>query len=138
MKFFAPVLLAVLCASGPALADQSGYNAPKALLDTRETTTGQELVWPKGQARVTSLIVTLMPGQETGRHRHPVPTLGYLLDGELTISYDSSPAQRFVAGEALIEALNTWHNGRNTGSVPARVLVFFAGVDGVAPVEHAH
>jgi quercetin dioxygenase-like cupin family protein len=31
--------------------------------------------------------ITLQPGQQTGWHTHPVPLLGYILEGELTVNY---------------------------------------------------
>ncbi len=34
------------------------------------------------------------------------------------------------AGEAFTEVINTWHNGRNLGSTPAKFLIVFAGQDG--------
>jgi len=31
--------------------------------------------------------ITLLPGQQTGWHTHPVPLFGYILEGELTVDY---------------------------------------------------
>jgi hypothetical protein len=34
-------------------------------------------------------------------------------------------------GDALVEAMNDAHNGRNTGEIPVRILAVFIGMEGV-------
>ena len=79
-----------------------------------------------------SAIVTMLPGEETGIHFHPVPTYGYILDGELTVSYPGGVEKTYRKGEAVMEAVGTLHNGKNLGTEPARILVVFMGAVGEA------
>ena len=61
---------------------------------------------------------------------HPVPLLVYILEGSLSIEMEGHETQVVSAGDAFTEVINTWHNGRNFGSIPARFLIVFAGQDG--------
>ena len=108
----------------------------ETLLDTRTTVLGQPIAYPtQGAAQITAAIVTLAPGQETGRHRHPVPLYGQVLSGQVTIDYDGGGSKTFRAGDAFMEAVGTWHNGRNSGDEPVRILAVYLGAEGVANSE---
>ncbi len=124
--------LILLCGGAPA----EDYKSTETLLETGETVMGETIVYPPGEARVTSLVVTLAPGEETGRHNHPVPTYGYMLEGEITVAYEGRGSRSYRQGEAFMEAEDVWHNGRNSGFGPARVLVVFMGAKGAANVAH--
>jgi quercetin dioxygenase-like cupin family protein len=113
-----------------ALADDQ----PKVetLLETGTTNLGQPLAYPtEGAPRITAVIVTLEPGEETGRHRHPVPLYGQVLAGEVTIDYGEHGSKTYRAGEAFMESIDTWHNGRNSGDETLRILAVFIGAEGV-------
>ncbi|EKF16987.1 cupin domain-containing protein [Nitratireductor pacificus] len=123
--------------STPALADNqagSDYARVVPVTKTEQTVTGQQIVYPAGNPNITSVVVTLQPGEETGRHLHSVPTFGYILDGELAISYEGSPEKTFKAGDGFVEALHTWHNGRAVGEKPVRILAVFIGSDAAPAV----
>ena len=108
----------------------------ETLLDTQTTILAQPIAYPtQGAARITAVIVTLAPGEETGRHRHAVPLYGQVLSGQLTIGYDGHGSKTFRAGDAFMEALGTWHNGRNSGDEPVRILAVFLGAEGIANSE---
>ena len=105
----------------------------KTLLKTEHTILGQPIVYPQdGPAEVTAVIITIPPSAETGLHRHDAPFFAYLLEGELTVTYEGYGALVYKAGDSLIEAMGTPHNGRSTGKIPARVLSVFMGVKGAA------
>ncbi len=102
------------------------------LLSTGATVLSQPITYPtQGPAKIVSVIVTMLPGEETGWHQHDVPMYGYILEGEVTVDYGSKGMRVYRQGEAVIEAVDVPHNGRNTGKVPARVLAVFMGADGV-------
>ena len=63
---------------------------------------------------------------------HPVPVFGYILAGELTVDYGPKGRHTYRTGDALVEAMNEAHNGRNTGAVPMRILAIVAGAEGIA------
>ena len=104
----------------------------KALISTGETVIGQPITYPtQAPAKVVSAIVTMLPGEETGWHRHDVPMFGLILEGEVTVDYGTKGVRVYRQGEAVMEAIDVPHNGRNTGSIPARILAVFMGADGV-------
>jgi len=35
------------------------------------------------------------------------------------------------AGDAIAEVVNTWHYGKNEGDMPAEIIVFYAGTEGL-------
>ncbi len=102
------------------------------LLSTGQTILGQPIAYPtQGPAKVTAAIVSMQPGEETGWHRHDVPMLAYILAGEITVDYGSRGTHVYRAGEAVMEAVDVAHNGRNTGTGEARILAVFMGAAGV-------
>jgi quercetin dioxygenase-like cupin family protein len=107
------------------------YPGARNILSTGSTVTGEAIHYPAGApARITAVEITLQPGEQTGWHTHPVPLLGYILEGELTIDYGPKGTRVFRKGDALAEAMNEPHNGRNTGQGPMRILAVFMGSDG--------
>lgn len=132
MKNFAPVVavLAVLAAQPAFALEQSASIKVTKLLQSTSSWNGAALAYPSGQAEVTGLLVEIAPGGETGWHLHPVPSFGYVLEGELEVSLKDGTVRRAVAGQALAEVVNTLHNGRNVGKGPVKLLVFYAGASG--------
>ncbi|MEK6673134.1 MAG: cupin domain-containing protein [Nitrospirota bacterium] len=110
-----------------------GYAGVKAtqIKKTTQTSNGQGISYLKtSQPEVTVLVVEIPPGGETGWHFHPVPVYAYVLSGSVIVETEDGEKQAFVEGDAIIENVNTPHNGRNTGSVPVRLVVFYTGEDG--------
>ena len=64
-------------------------------------------------------------------HKHGVINAGFLLSGELTVVTEDGSTLQLKAGEALVEVVNTWHYGKNAGTVPAEIVVFYAGAKDV-------
>ena len=133
------LLLALSCSSNPAAAQTVPsvppavhvYSGTRTVLSTGTTVTGQPIRYPSGApARLTAVEITLQPGEQTGWHTHPVPVFGYILDGELTIDYEAKGQRTFVRGEALVEAMDEAHDGRNTGRTPVTILAVFIGMEG--------
>jgi len=90
-----------------------------------------QIVYPKtDSAEVTALVLDIGPGGETGRHMHPNPTFVYVLDGAIDVEMDGGATHSYKAGDSFLEVVNTWHNGKNHGTTPAKVLVVFAGARG--------
>jgi quercetin dioxygenase-like cupin family protein len=98
----------------------------------KETTSwdGKPIVYPEGQAEMTALLVEIAPGAQTGWHCHRVPNFAYMLEGTLELTLDDGRVKRLQAGEALSEVVNRSHNGRNVGSSPAKLVVFYTGTVG--------
>jgi quercetin dioxygenase-like cupin family protein len=130
-----PIFAAIFLAT-PGLFAQAepGYaQAIKAtpLLRTTTTSAGQPIVYPKTEnPEVTALLVEIPPGAETGWHRHPFPCYGYILSGALTVEFEGGATHSYKAGDALAEAVNVLHNGRNSGADPVKLVMFVTGEKG--------
>jgi quercetin dioxygenase-like cupin family protein len=136
--FNAPISFALagaLFASAWATADAAradpAYPPSPPLLSTSETVLGQPLAYPPGAARVTAVIVTMTPGQETPWHEHDAPMFAHILDGEITVDYGPDGERTYAAGDSLVEAVGYRHRGRNSGAVDARLICVFMGAEGV-------
>lgn len=102
------------------------------LLASGETVMGQRIAYPaRAPAKVTAAVVMLATGSETGWHSHAAPVFGYILEGEMTVDYGPLGSRVFRAGDGLLEAVDTPHNGRNTGAGALRILSVFLGAEGM-------
>ncbi|HSH93503.1 MAG TPA: cupin domain-containing protein [Roseimicrobium sp.] len=99
----------------------------KPLVKTSESWDGTPLVYPKGEAEITGMLIEIMPGAETGWHLHPVPSFGMILEGQLTVSLKDGRTKELKTGDVIVEVVNTLHNGRNTGTTVVKLVVFYAG-----------
>ena len=123
--------LVFLMGSGSAMAlDPTATVRVTPLLKTTTSWNGQPLTYPTGSAEITGLQVEIAPGGETGWHQHPVPSFGFMLEGTLEVTLKEGQVKRLNPGEALAEVVNTPHNGRNVGTVPVKIIVFYAGASG--------
>lgn len=120
----------------PAIAsDYSSGVASKVLSKTTVTGNGQKITYPPtDKAEVTAMTVDLAPGSETGWHTHPVPVYAYVVSGNLSVELEDGKLLSFAAGDAIIEVVNTMHNGRNSGAVPVKLAVFYLGAEGIPNV----
>jgi quercetin dioxygenase-like cupin family protein len=116
------------CAGALWAAEPSPAVTSRIILKTTRAWDGTPIVYPQGTAEVTGIMVTLAPGAQTGWHAHPVPSFGMVLEGELEVELQDGRRLTLKAGDGLAEVFERAHNGRNTGSVPMKVLVFYAGV----------
>jgi quercetin dioxygenase-like cupin family protein len=91
---------------------------------------GKPIVYPAGTAEMTALLVEIAPGTQTGWHCHLVPNFAYMLEGRLELTLDDGRVKLLNAGDALSEVVNRSHNGRNVGSAPVKLVVFYAGTTG--------
>lgn len=102
------------------------------LLSTGKTIMDEPIVYPTGApAKVTTAIVEMQPGAETGWHTHGVPLAGLILDGELTVDYGAKGKRTYKKGDSVAEAISIPHNGKNTGSGVMRLFVVYMGAEGV-------
>jgi quercetin dioxygenase-like cupin family protein len=65
-------------------------------------------------------------------HHHPIPNVGYVLSGELTITDQATgKKQTFKQGEAFAESVDDVHRGM-AGAQPATILLIYSGTPGTA------
>ena len=110
--------------------EQSSSVKSSTVLKANSSWDGKPVKYPKGKAEVTGMVIEIAPGGETGWHLHPVPSFAMILEGELEVQLKNGVVKRLRAGDALAEVVNTVHNGRNLGSVPVKIVVFYIGTVG--------
>jgi quercetin dioxygenase-like cupin family protein len=89
-------------------------------------------VYPKGSPEITILRIKIPPGIKLPFHKHPVINAGVLLSGELTVVTEDNRTLHLKAGESIVEVVDKWHLGKNEGDKTAEIIVFYAGVAGMA------
>ena len=90
---------------------------------------GNALLYPNGDASITSQVKVWAPDFNSPWHYHPYQCVAHIFQGELTVNFDtiaslddkspnksSSITKTFRAGEAFIGTANTWHYSQNLGS----------------------
>jgi len=102
-------------------------------LRSDRTMADEPLVFPREDASVHALIVSLAPGEVTAWHRHGVPLFAYVLDGAVTVGSGALGTRRYGARTELLEAMDVAHQGRNDGDVPVRILAVYLIGDGLNP-----
>ena len=86
--------------------------------------------YPEGQPEVTILKIIIPAGVKIPLHQHPYINAGILTKGELTVVTKTGEKLFMTAGDHIIEVINKWHFGENSGNVPAEIIVFYAGIKG--------
>ena len=128
------------CGGSSGEASSSASQAPataaagsSSLLDAQQLTVlDQQISYPKKKpAQVSSEIISLEPGQETGWRKNNAPTYAYVLEGTLTVEYDAGVTKEFPAGTAFMQAQGVFYNGMNKGDQTLHVLVVSIGAKGV-------
>jgi quercetin dioxygenase-like cupin family protein len=132
---FVPICIAALVPFAAQAIEPSQTVKVTQLLKTTQSWNGAPIRYPEGQAEITSLMIEIAPGGETRWHEHPVPSFGLLLEGSLEVSLADGRKKLMKAGEALAEVIATAHNGRNVGTTPVKLIVFYAGAVGKQPLS---
>lgn len=105
----------------------------KELVRTSKSWDGKVLVpYSQGQPEITILKISIPAGARLETHSHPVINAGVLVSGELTVNTTDGKVLRLKAGDPIVEVVNTLHYGINEGTVPAEIVVFYAGIVGQA------
>lgn len=130
LKAIVPAMLALVLQSAALALEQTAAVKVSTILKTENSWDGKPIVYPEGKPEVTGMLIEIAPGGETGWHSHPVPSFALVLEGELEVQLKNGVVNRLKAGETLAETVNTLHNGRNVGSVPLKLVVFYTGAVG--------
>ena len=124
------VLIQFSCASEKANHASISF---KELVRNSKSWDGKSLVpYPQDQPEITILRITIPAGARLETHSHPVINAGVLVNGELTVRTMDGKVLRLNAGDPIVEVVNTLHYGINEGTVPAEIVVFYAGIVGQA------
>lgn len=119
-----PLLLAIAAAAqGPST---------RILARGSTTVTGQPLAMPAGPLEVVMSVTEIPAGGTLPMHKHPWPRYAIVESGRLRVSYEAARLVReFGPGEAVIEAIDQWHEAQVVGPEPVRIVV----IDHVPPGE---
>ncbi len=99
------------------------------LIETTKSWNGAPLPeYAEGTPKVTILKITIPPKTTLKTHKHPEINAGVLLKGELTVISQNNDTLHLRTGDPIVELVNTWHYGKNEGTEPAEIIVFYAGV----------
>ncbi|MES0879145.1 cupin domain-containing protein [Roseibium sp. SCP14] len=113
---------------------QGSYDKVREVFSGNTTVAGEKLRFPQDNPSVKALVVTMEPGEVTGWHKHNTPLFAYILEGEITVTYDGIGKKLFRQGDGLLEAMDVTHRGENTGEGPLKILAVFLLGDDAQPV----
>ncbi|MCK7614788.1 cupin domain-containing protein [Roseibium sediminicola] len=123
-------------AEDEAAAAKTPYETVRDVFTGDLTVAGEKVSFPQQNPSVRAIEITMAPGEVTGWHQHHAPLFAYMLEGEITVTYEEIGKKVYRQGDGLLEAMDVTHRGENTGDGPARILaVFLLGDDGKAVVE---
>jgi quercetin dioxygenase-like cupin family protein len=86
----------------------------------------------EGRPELTVVRVTIPPHTRLPWHMHPMPNVGYILSGHITVEDRATGRKKvFREGEAIPEQVNAAHRGL-TDDEPVVIIVTYAGTAGQA------
>jgi quercetin dioxygenase-like cupin family protein len=131
-NLFTAAVLTLAVPGGAHALDATPAIKVMPLLRATTSWNGAPIAYPQGQAEISGMVIEIAAGAETGWHAHPVPSFGMVLEGTLEVTLKDGQTKRVGPGQALVEVVGTVHNGRNIGTGPVRLVVFYAGAVGMA------
>ncbi len=122
-RYFNLILFALMFV--PAI----GFAASSELLIQTDRHWNQQPINPLhiNQPQVTVLRIKIAVGEKLEMHKHPVLNIGYLTKGELSVYSDKGDVLVLKAGDPIVELVDTWHYGVNTGDQEAEIVVTYVG-----------
>ena len=111
--------------------------------DISEDFLGNSLEYPEGNPSLTTSVAVWESGFVSPWHYHPFTGSATILQGELTVDFDttisindsdtdkvSSIRKTFKAGEAIMAIQNVWHQASNQGDEQLIFMVSWIGEKG--------
>ena len=120
--------LPVLAQEAPS-SEAAGMSREE-VLKTATNLLGEPITYPSDTAEITTEIVTLEPGGQTGYHTHQVPSWVHVLEGEVELRVDGAEPQRMAAGQVFIEPQDVPMQAFNVAEEPTRMMVVSIGAEG--------
>ncbi len=121
LMFFAALTCPVLALDSPSVAVET-------LVRGSASWDGTPLpAYPAGKPQLTILRIQIPPGTTLPLHKHPVINAGVLTKGKLTVVTEKNETLHMQAGDPIIEVVDKWHYGKNEGTEPAEIIVFYVG-----------
>lgn len=119
----APSITPPVLAETPAVPD-----VPPVVVTERATATttasGQPIRLPQGEVRIVLSDYKIAPGARLPVHKHPYPRLAIVQAGTLSVTnQETGETITYAPGDMIVEAVDQWHFGVATGTVPVELLV---------------
>ena len=149
MKYLSLVLaiiVSVNCDSKSNLENthtQFQLKSGNLMSDISEDFLGNSLEYPEGNPSLTTSVAIWESGFVSPWHYHPFTGSATILQGELTVDFDttisindsdtdkvSSIRKTFKAGEAIMAIQNVWHQASNQGDEQLIFMVSWIGEKG--------
>ena len=142
MKAFFVACCAAMAMSTATLAQDKSHEVvgsdAKVVLKTTKTMTDQPLSYPQsGKPEITMMVVTMQPDGHTSLHKHPSPTVGYVIEGFVEVRAENV-VLKVKAGEGFLEPIEGPMQIWNTNSAVSKLVIFVAGSEGIpvaAPIK---
>lgn len=100
------------------------------LLKTTTSWDGSDLHYPAGDAEITSILLALPEGKTAPWHCHPVPTMGFVKSGKISVETADGATTILNEGEPAVEVMGKVHRGTAVDGA-VEIIVFYAGAVGV-------
>ena len=97
------------------------------LIETDSSWEKTKIFYPKGDTKITALLVEMQPKSKMKMHHHEVPSFGYILEGTIRVQSESNDIKTFSKGDVVIEMINKKHSGINPGDTITKFVVFYMG-----------
>jgi quercetin dioxygenase-like cupin family protein len=134
--FFPVIMCLQLC--GAAGAEEGPAIRKETLLRTGASWDGTAYrSYPAGPPEISVVRITIPPHTAMAWHTHPMPNVGYVLSGDITVERKDGAKRHITAGQALPETVGSVHRGV-TGDSEAVLVVFYAGVKGLPLSQPEH
>ena len=136
-SLFTAIILASSAAllSAPLYADSQGVNLDavtaakpsvtvRPVLSAMTTASGQPIVLPQKDAQVIVSTYEIAPGAVLPVHKHPFPRYALVQAGSLRVTNaDTGKSDDYKPGDFIVEVVDQWHYGTNTGADAVKLLV---------------
>lgn len=122
----------LIAASGSAWAldhtpDRGIRVTPIPLVTQGATILGQDFRYPLANPDIRIYEIEIPVGRQTSLHRHAIPLVAYVTQGDLELDYGSKGKRVVKAGSSFVEALNWCHFGKPLGNQPVRIIGVYLG-----------
>ena len=126
IKLAVMLFVMILCTAGVS------YSAEKQVLlkttSTWDNAQYQKLKIKNPEATVLKIVIGV--NEELPMHKHDLVNIAYVKKGTLTVITDDNKEITLQEGDVLPELVGKYHYGKNTGSEPIELIVFYLGQKG--------
>lgn len=119
LKLAALTLTTTAVFAAPVVHADTGSDGPTAGVTRTEL---QRSPAPTPGFEIVQTRVEIPVGKESGRHSHPGPEIGYIVQGDVDMVFDDRPTQHLHSGDPFLIPAGVIHNAHNVGTVRTLML----------------